>query len=336
MVDLLSNVLMASGTVAAVELYEPYGQMNYSWGSMPTDKNYTGQQLDSQSGLLYYQFRWYDPLTGEFTRTDTKQDNANGMNPYAYVSDNPETKNDPTGHWGLGDILTFTAIAVVVVVVVVVVIVAAPIVAAAAVATAATVVATASASAAAFGAGLGVSGAITLGYAASVLGPALSDAGADAASIGDSTANAADNSCEDVDLCGGNGNGQNRVQNLRNTNQVSIKKNIAVMDYNVNGDNGSEWSSSGSYTPSGANPGPSGSPTFTAVATGNNSRLLDSEYKLLNWFGEAYPPESNPYGSVNLYTERPPCSSCSGVIAQFRSLYNYVNLTVRWGPGFFI
>jgi hypothetical protein len=40
--DLLSNVVMvigASGTVAAVELYEPYGQMNYSWGSMPTDKN---------------------------------------------------------------------------------------------------------------------------------------------------------------------------------------------------------------------------------------------------------------------------------------------------------
>src|SRR5579883_3087195 len=113
--DLPGNVVMAVtgvGTVSAVELSEPYGQMNYAWGTMPTAHNYTGQRLDSQSGLLYYNFRWYDPLTGVFVRTDTKQNNAQGFNPYAYVNDNPETKNDPTGHWGWGDVLTFTAIAV--------------------------------------------------------------------------------------------------------------------------------------------------------------------------------------------------------------------------------
>jgi RHS repeat-associated protein len=113
--DLLGNVVMAlnsQGTATAVELYEPYGQKNYTWGTMPTAHNYTGQRLDSQSGLLYYNFRWYDPLTGVFVRTDTKQNNAQGFNPYAYVNDNPETKNDPTGHWGWGDVLTFTAIAV--------------------------------------------------------------------------------------------------------------------------------------------------------------------------------------------------------------------------------
>lgn len=139
--DLLSNVVMAinsNGTVVAVELYEPYGQKNYAWGSMPTAYNYTGQRLDTQSGLLYYKFRWYDPLTGEFMRTDTKQNNASGMDLYAYVSDNPETKNDPTGHWGWGDILTATVVAVVAVAVVAAVVVAAPVVVAAVAAVAAT------------------------------------------------------------------------------------------------------------------------------------------------------------------------------------------------------
>ncbi|MGH2509226.1 MAG: hypothetical protein ACRDHZ_17740 [Ktedonobacteraceae bacterium] len=31
--------------------------------------NYTDQRLDSQSGLLYYNFRWYDPVTRQFART---------------------------------------------------------------------------------------------------------------------------------------------------------------------------------------------------------------------------------------------------------------------------
>jgi RHS repeat-associated protein len=193
--DLLSNVVMAigaSGTVAAVELYEPYGQMNYSWGSMPTDKNYTGQQLDSQSGLLYYQFRWYDPLTGEFTRTDTKQDNANGMNPYAYVSDNPETKNDPTGHWGWGAIALVVAI---VVVVVVVAIVAAPVLIAAASATAEVAADGAAVGAVAEGAG-DVAGAAAEETASTVAENVVEDAGEEAVENG--VENATENAAEDA------------------------------------------------------------------------------------------------------------------------------------------
>jgi RHS repeat-associated protein len=78
---------------------------------MPTSYNYTGQRLDSQTGLIYYNFRYYDPLTGRFVRADTVQDNASGMDPYAYVGDNPETHNDPTGHcWPLCTALLGAAI----------------------------------------------------------------------------------------------------------------------------------------------------------------------------------------------------------------------------------
>ena len=135
--------LKDDGTTQAAQLFAPYGAVRHSSGTMPTTYNFTGQRLDSQTGLLYYNFRYYDPVSGRFVRADTVQNNAGGMDPYAYVGDSPENKADPTGHDGSWwqTALTITAIAVVVVVVVAVVVVAAPVVVAAA-ATAAGVAAT--------------------------------------------------------------------------------------------------------------------------------------------------------------------------------------------------
>jgi hypothetical protein len=39
-------------------------------------------------------------VVGQFLSADTVQGNAQGMDPYAYVGGNPETRTDPTGHWG--------------------------------------------------------------------------------------------------------------------------------------------------------------------------------------------------------------------------------------------
>jgi len=90
--------LTSSGSTQAVQLFAPYGSVRYSQGSIPTTYNFTGQRLDSQTGLLYYHFRYYDPVSGRFVRADTTQTNAGGMDPYAYVGENPETRDDPTGH----------------------------------------------------------------------------------------------------------------------------------------------------------------------------------------------------------------------------------------------
>jgi RHS repeat-associated protein len=99
------------GQVIALQHYSPYGKVDYTWGTMPTSYSYTGQRLDSQTGLLYYNFRYYDPVSGRFVRTDTTQNNAGGMDPYAYVGDNPETRNDPTGQcWPLCTALLGAAI----------------------------------------------------------------------------------------------------------------------------------------------------------------------------------------------------------------------------------
>jgi RHS repeat-associated protein len=99
--------LNSTGQVIALQHYSPYGTVDYTWGSMPTSYNYAGERLDSQTGLLYDNFRYYDPVSGRFVRSDNVQDNSNGMDPYAYVGDNPETRNDPTGHcpWCIGAIV---------------------------------------------------------------------------------------------------------------------------------------------------------------------------------------------------------------------------------------
>jgi RHS repeat-associated protein len=99
--DELSSTTIAldnAGNTQAVQLFAPYGTVRYSQGSMPTTYNFTGQRLDSQTGLLYYNFRYYDPLSGRFIRADNVDSNSSGKDPYVYVGGNPETKNDPTGH----------------------------------------------------------------------------------------------------------------------------------------------------------------------------------------------------------------------------------------------
>ena len=77
---------------------ELYGNLLYSAnGTMGTTKGYTGQYSDPLTGLDYYISRYYDPVAGIFLSADVKEGNAQGMNPYAYVAQNPETLTDPSG-----------------------------------------------------------------------------------------------------------------------------------------------------------------------------------------------------------------------------------------------
>jgi RHS repeat-associated protein len=85
-----------SASVTASALYGPYGTFRYSsGGTMPTARGFTGQYADAATGLDYYGARYYDPAVGQFAQADTMLD---GLNRYAYVGGNPETRIDPTGH----------------------------------------------------------------------------------------------------------------------------------------------------------------------------------------------------------------------------------------------
>ena len=55
---------------------------------------YTGKDLDEDTGLYYYNARWYDASTGRFISEDPARD---GSNWFIYCSNNPIKYIDPTG-----------------------------------------------------------------------------------------------------------------------------------------------------------------------------------------------------------------------------------------------
>jgi RHS repeat-associated protein len=88
---------LSASAVQGEQLYDPYGSHRYAEGTLGTDKGYTGQFIDAATGLAYDHARSYLRHIGVFLSPDSVQGNAQGMDPYAYVGGNPETKTDPTG-----------------------------------------------------------------------------------------------------------------------------------------------------------------------------------------------------------------------------------------------
>src|SRR5579875_3803117 len=88
--------LGSSGTAVAVELYEPYGSLNYPGERCPRTTTIPISCSIVRWGCCTVG-RWYDPLADQFTSADSVQGDPCGMNPYGYVGGNPETFVDPTG-----------------------------------------------------------------------------------------------------------------------------------------------------------------------------------------------------------------------------------------------
>ncbi|MCA9382242.1 RHS repeat-associated core domain-containing protein [Candidatus Dojkabacteria bacterium] len=63
--------------------------------TLPVADTYTGQKIDSELDLMYYNARYYDPVRGRFIQADSVND---GLNRYMYVSGNPVNANDPSGN----------------------------------------------------------------------------------------------------------------------------------------------------------------------------------------------------------------------------------------------
>lgn len=88
-----------SGSTSLSQEFDPWGKVR-SGEISQTDRNFTGQYLDD-TGLLFYNARYYDPIIGRFIAADTiapSRTNIETRNRYTYVLNNPLRFNDPSGH----------------------------------------------------------------------------------------------------------------------------------------------------------------------------------------------------------------------------------------------
>lgn len=83
----------AGNTVWSSE-YTPFGQITMEEGTLAKAAKFTGKDLDEDTGLYYFNARWYDSELGRFISEDPIKD---GLNWYTYAVNNPLRFVDPTG-----------------------------------------------------------------------------------------------------------------------------------------------------------------------------------------------------------------------------------------------
>ncbi|WP_292637873.1 RHS repeat-associated core domain-containing protein, partial [Mesorhizobium sp.] len=91
-----------SGNTVEGTSYATYGESLNT--GFQTQKGYIGERFDPETGLLYLNARYMDPILGRFISPDDWDPTKEGVgtNRYAYAQNDPVNRSDPNGHAGLG------------------------------------------------------------------------------------------------------------------------------------------------------------------------------------------------------------------------------------------
>jgi RHS repeat-associated protein len=108
--DALGTPVVRSRAAAPVQavagsrrVHEPYGFVEKHIAG--SGVNYTGHYFDSETGLVYMQQRYYDPIAGRFLSVDpvvTSAKDGSFFNRYEYAKNNPFKFKDPDGRHPIG------------------------------------------------------------------------------------------------------------------------------------------------------------------------------------------------------------------------------------------
>jgi RHS repeat-associated protein len=96
-----SVTMDASGTKIGEMRYKPYGEIRYTEGISPTNRQFTGQYADGNLNLVQMGARWYSPAVGRWLSPDTivpDPASPQSLNRFTYVRNSPLNRIDPTGH----------------------------------------------------------------------------------------------------------------------------------------------------------------------------------------------------------------------------------------------
>ena len=89
----MTDLIGPTGSSLAWSEYGPYGQLRSAGnaGASPDPFSFTGQYLDTPTGLYHMRARQYDPSTGRFLSPDPVAATAGDpyVASYVYVGDNP-------------------------------------------------------------------------------------------------------------------------------------------------------------------------------------------------------------------------------------------------------
>ena len=92
----VTSLTNSAGATGQTYTYDSFGKVTASSGSLVNPFQYTGRELDSETGLYYYRARYYDSQVGKFISEDPLRFGAD-VNFYAYVRNDPINLIDPLG-----------------------------------------------------------------------------------------------------------------------------------------------------------------------------------------------------------------------------------------------
>lgn len=97
-------VQLGTGALAASYEYDPFGNLLRSTGEYATKNpiRFSNKYIDSETNLIYYGYRYYNPQTGNWPSKDPSEE-AGGNNLYGFVGNDPVNSVDHLGLWKRND-----------------------------------------------------------------------------------------------------------------------------------------------------------------------------------------------------------------------------------------
>jgi RHS repeat-associated protein len=92
----VTSLSSSAGTLVNTYTYDSFGKLTASTGTLVNPFQYTGRELDPETGLYEYRARYYDQNVGRFKSEDPIGFKG-GVNFYRYVGNNATNRTDPDG-----------------------------------------------------------------------------------------------------------------------------------------------------------------------------------------------------------------------------------------------